>query len=79
MSETMPPEVNTVELLFECKGQTQNHLFQGIGTDFEKFHQVVELSVNITTDCDGCTDWLNIRLCNEDLACLHIENNKFAA
>lgn len=40
-------------------------------TNLEQFHQIVELTVNITAYCDRALYWLDIRLVLKNFPCLH--------
>jgi len=43
----------------------------GLATNFEKFLQIVELAVNITANCYGCSHLRHIRLIDKDFFRLH--------
>lgn len=41
-------------------------------TDAKQFGKIIELSVNITTDCDWCIYWLHIRFLLQNFFCLSL-------
>lgn len=41
--------------------------FRNFASDFKEFHEIMELSVDISADNDGCSDGDNIGFLSEDL------------
>ena len=43
----------------------------GLSSNFEELSKVMELSMNIATDCDRCSYLLDIGFINQDFFCLY--------
>jgi len=44
-----------------------------LSTNLEQFSEIMELPMDVSTNCDGCTDLLDIRLVNKDFFRLFAE------